>query len=375
MNAYAVVVQGWMSTIASRLGLASESAAYANRSASIRSNAQATFAASGGECDVTSGPPPSPPPGPAPPPGPRPPVPAGAVTCVVEWEKDTKMHRHNSTGIAVLSCGSRASGDEATSNLVINNVTFANYGRAKGNCLTGFKKNASCTTSGGIRALTVVQNWCLGKPYCYVDASDRVFGDICPGSAKYLAVEVTCGPANHHRHRHRRRRAAAALSSAASESAFASAPHHRHRHRHRHRHLGGGGDGDGSEYQCYNDMPPPDNSSSSSQNSGGHPAEVRDGSVTSSPTSATAASLASLAKLPGTAQGVLSLVPFLTARQGRRGLVHGVETSGWMTGFMLEAGRKSPLATKNLLEDTDGLSKGGDAIHQCPLDAAALCFC
>jgi hypothetical protein len=32
-----------------------------------------------------------------------------------------------------------------------------------------------------------------------------------------------------------------------------------------------------------------------------------------------------------------------------------------------------PLATKNLLEDTDGLrSRGGDAIHQCLLDAVAL---
>ena len=44
------------------------------------------------------------------------------------------------------------------------------------------------------------------------------------------------------------------------------------------------------------------------------------------------------------------------------------------------SGRKSPLATKNLLEDTDGLRRprllrGGDAIHQCPLDAVALYFC
>jgi len=103
----------------------------------------------------------------------------------------------------------------------------------------------------------------------------------------------------------------------------------------------GDGDRDGPNYQCYNDMPPPDISSSSSSSSssnsdGGAPADARVGTITSSPTSATAASLASLAKLPGTAQGVLSLVPFLTARQGRRGLVHGVETSGWMTGFMLE---------------------------------------
>ena len=38
--------------------------------------------------------------------------------------------------------------------------------------------------------------------------------------------------------------------------------------------------------------------------------------------------------------------------------------------------RKPSLATKNLLEDTDGLaSKGGDAIHQWHLAAVALCFC
>ena len=36
---------------------------------------------------------------------------------------------------------------------------------------------------------------------------------------------------------------------------------------------------------------------------------------------------------------------------------------------------KSPLATKNLLEDTDGLRRPPSTIHQCPLDAVALCFC
>ena len=46
--------------------------------------------------------------------------------------------------------------------------------------------------------------------------------------------------------------------------------------------------------------------------------------------------------------------------------------------FFLPAGRKSPLATKNLMDCVappfEG-SRGGDAIHQCPLDAVALCFC
>jgi hypothetical protein len=38
--------------------------------------------------------------------------------------------------------------------------------------------------------------------------------------------------------------------------------------------------------------------------------------------------------VPGGAAGVLALVPFLKARNGRRGPGHGMETSGWMTGFM-----------------------------------------
>ena len=53
-------------------------------------------------------------------------------------------------------------------------------------------------------------------------------------------------------------------------------------------------------------------------------------------TSATAASLAAFANLPGDASGVLDLVPFLKARNGRRGPGHGLEISGWLTGFMLE---------------------------------------
>ena len=55
-----------------------------------------------------------------------------------------------------------------------------------------------------------------------------------------------------------------------------------------------------------------------------------------SSTSVTATSLAALARLPGSAAGVLELVPFLKARNGRRGPTHGLEGSGWMMGFMME---------------------------------------
>ena len=60
-------------------------------------------------------------------------------------------------------------------------------------------------------------------------------------------------------------------------------------------------------------------------------------SVSPAHTSATATATAALARLPGSASGVLALVPFLMARNGRRGDAHGVEVSGWMAGFMLEA--------------------------------------
>ena len=59
-------------------------------------------------------------------------------------------------------------------------------------------------------------------------------------------------------------------------------------------------------------------------------------SISPAYTSATAASTAAFATLPGSAAGVLALVPFLAARNARRGASHGLEVSGWMAGFMCE---------------------------------------
>jgi hypothetical protein len=78
-----------------------------------------------------------------------------------------------------------------------------------------------------------------------------------------------------------------------------------------------------ASFECYADQPPPGS---------------RIDPELEAPifTSATATSLAAFAQLPANASGVLALVPFLKARNGRRGPGHGMETSGWMTGFMLE---------------------------------------
>ena len=120
----------------------------------------------------------------------------------------------------------------------------------------------------------VVETACLHKQFCFLQASDKHFGDSCRGECKQLAVKVECTHAS---------------------DAKAQLP-----------------------LRCYSDKPAGDPEA---------PARF---------TSATATSLAAFAGLPGNASGVLDLVPFLKARNGRRGPGHGMEMSGWMTGFMLE---------------------------------------
>ena len=133
MNAYAVLTQRWMGIVTSRVPAArNESAAYFERSATIRTAAQTTFAAFGEKCS-TVGPSPSPP-GPAP--TPPPPNPTAVATCVNEWEADRPAHHHNSTGLATLNCGAGK---------VISDIEFANYGTATGSCALGFKADQACS--------------------------------------------------------------------------------------------------------------------------------------------------------------------------------------------------------------------------------------
>ena len=158
----------------------------------------------------------------------------------------------------------------------ISSVLSADFGLPSGSCATGFKSNSSCHSD---RASTVaaVERACLHKQFCFLEASRTQFGDSCAGECKQLAVQVECS-------------------------------------------RGGGTKTQGPEptLKCYTDEP------------------TRDPEAPPGFTSATATSLAAFAGLPGDASGVLELVPFLKARNGRRGPGHGMETSGWMTGFMLE---------------------------------------
>ena len=158
----------------------------------------------------------------------------------------------------------------------ISAVQFADFGLPSGSCTTGFKTNISCH-SDHANTIAAVEQACLHKQFCYLKASKTEFGDSCTGKCKQLAVQVNC-------------------SSGSGDKSMPLQP----------------------PLKCYTDEPANEPESSPRF------------------TSATATSLAAFAGIPGSASGVLDLVPFLKARNGRRGPGHGLETSGWVTGFMLE---------------------------------------
>eukprot|EP01052_Picozoa_sp_SAG31_P005581 SAG31_NODE_247_length_19134_cov_12.255050_6_plen_1021_part_00 len=201
------------------------------------------------------------------------PPPTAVSTCAQEWEADTAKHHHGSTGVVSLNCGAGMS---------ISAVLFADFGLPKGDCKDGFAINDTCHSDPEHSAQALVEKACLHRQYCSLSASDTQFGDSCSGVCKQLAVKVSC-------------RAVANSDSNAvvSDTAHLSQPE--------------------SDLHCYTDQATQD---------------------TETPpfTSATASSLAAYANIPGSACGVLKLLPFIAARNSRRGIGHGLETSGWMTG-------------------------------------------
>ena len=273
MNAYAVQTQTWMADLADRLGLHEQSEAYAQQAASTRASTQATFALAGSQCGDG-----------------QPPV----ATCAVEWEKDSHMHHHNSTGVVVLNCGK---------NKQISRVVFADFGTPSGTCdgSQGFKKDLNCTSPPENSAVAVVESQCLHHQFCTLHASDKVFGDGCRGVCKRLAVQVMCAPTM---------RDGDTKRSAGNSTANG------------HNSVYHNSIVDANEFHCYADNPV--------QRQPANDAEI------SPSTTATGSALAAFVGLPGNATSVLSLLPFLRARQSRLGTQHGLMTSGWMTGFMLE---------------------------------------
>ncbi|XP_011422721.4 L-rhamnose-binding lectin CSL3 [Magallana gigas] len=69
-------------------------------------------------------------------------------------------------------------------------IFSANFGRLSSAICPGpGSNNVNCVSSN---ALSVVRNSCEGYPSCQLEAINNVFGDPCPGTYKYLEVNVGC---------------------------------------------------------------------------------------------------------------------------------------------------------------------------------------
>lgn len=69
-------------------------------------------------------------------------------------------------------------------------IFSANYGRLSSAICPGpGSNNVNCESPN---ALSVVRNSCEGYPSCQLEAISDVFGDPCPGTYKYLEVNVGC---------------------------------------------------------------------------------------------------------------------------------------------------------------------------------------
>merc|ERR1711915_142054 len=72
--------------------------------------------------------------------------------------------------------------------------TKANYGRLNSS-ICGHQPLTTCRAP---KTLEIVKKSCEGKKACIVKASNKVFGDPCPWTYKYLEVDYECGPGPDH---------------------------------------------------------------------------------------------------------------------------------------------------------------------------------
>ena len=93
--------------------------------------------------------------------------------------KLSKCATVNEGSSIILECS-----DEET----IAGITFASYGTAEGSCDSGFEPGSCHAT----KSQEKVEELCLDKQSCTVDAKNAVFADPCPGTYKRLYIEYTC---------------------------------------------------------------------------------------------------------------------------------------------------------------------------------------
>ena len=104
----------------------------------------------------------------------------GGIQCAKVPEDRSSLHRGlPQHGGLAISCG-----DDS----VIVNVLFASYGNPTGHC--GYHKIGNCHAK---QSVDVVKKLCVGESLCLVPSGADFWGELCPGSSKWLIVAVECG--------------------------------------------------------------------------------------------------------------------------------------------------------------------------------------
>jgi hypothetical protein len=93
---------------------------------------------------------------------------------------------------ATKFCGVAAEGArlelQCPTGQIIRSIDLASYGTATGSCDAGHELSACHAQS----SLGTVEDGCLGRASCSIDAKNAVFRDPCQGRRKQLVVEYTC---------------------------------------------------------------------------------------------------------------------------------------------------------------------------------------
>jgi len=104
-------------------------------------------------------------------------------------EVDYKCLRNYNRGILKRIC-ERSSGSIHCPYGTSIDILSANYGRTTGRHICPDPaRDTNCRASG---SLSTVREKCQGRSYCYLEATNSVFGDPCRGTKKYLELRYKC---------------------------------------------------------------------------------------------------------------------------------------------------------------------------------------
>ena len=140
--------------------------------------------------------------------------PAAAKKCMyskdgADSQQSCETHLLPTTPTNKLECADEQEGEtleiQCAVGHVVKSIEFSSFGQPQGRCKdiwkvdTAQRNDGNFVSSFGLSechartSRLVVEELCLGKPKCVIEASRTNFGDPCAGHSKRLLVQLTCG--------------------------------------------------------------------------------------------------------------------------------------------------------------------------------------